>query len=244
LCALQSDLVILCVSPEDVARDAELRGALHLDRGRNPAFAAHPGLDWNGCQLVDGLCKEFLTAKWLLASLGDAAGLKAARANTVAQGAHALGRRELAPLVPLAGLIESHFGNLVVSIAPSVWSIEEARTPGNSPTATAEAVSQFCTEQKLSTKVAVQDSLSTFCQSPDVGHSFSPQTGELSAQGNDRYARDVAQFLLETIPGLAAAPSAAPSARPPVPAGASPDPIPWPQKNPPLLEGAVPPPQL
>jgi hypothetical protein len=236
LCALQPDLVILCVNPEDAAKDAELRGALHLDLERNPAFAAHPGLASGKCQVLDGLCREFVTARWLLGSLSDAAGLKPNQ-STTAQGAHPLGRRELAPLVPLAELVESHFGNLVVSIAPSAWSIEDARIPGGLSTAVADDVKRFCMEQKLNEKVGIQDSLSAFCQLSDVGKYFSPHSGNLSAAGNDRYARQVAQFLLETVSGLAAAPS-------PSSPGTSLAPIPWTDENPPLMESAVPPPQF
>ncbi|WP_437227814.1 hypothetical protein SH661x_000569 [Planctomicrobium sp. SH661] len=224
LAALQPDLVILCLSEEDLGFDRDVRGGLHLDASRNPAYASHPALRGQGSAVLDGLCNEFLTINWLLSWAGDMTGMQSgnSRRNTVPSRENL--QRDLAAIVPLAGQIHGNFGQLMISISPSAWSVDRARNlPDNTQASFADDVRKFLSEVHLAERVEVQDGLTVFCRAPDARKYFSPETGGLSIVGNDVYAQQISAFVFRAIPGLGGTSTASPGQSP----NSSIDPIPF-----------------
>ncbi|HWL08743.1 MAG TPA: hypothetical protein VNQ76_10070, partial [Planctomicrobium sp.] len=66
LSALQPDLVLLCVSVDDLVYDLDVRGALRLDPFRQPAYAAHPASLKHDFSAVDGIRRDFVSISWLI----------------------------------------------------------------------------------------------------------------------------------------------------------------------------------
>lgn len=221
LSALQPDLVVFCLSEEDLGYDHDVRGALHLDHSRNPAYASHPGLRGQGSALLDGLCQEFLLADWLLSWAGDLAGMQSGLSKANAAPVRESIHRDIAAIVPLSGLISGNFGHLVISISPSAWSVDRARNAiDRNQSSFAGDVRAFLNEVHLADRIEVQDGFAAFLRAAEMQTYFSPQSGGLSVEGNQLYAKQLADFLLETIPGLGGATTTSQNAVPP--AGFSP----------------------
>lgn len=203
LSSLQPDLVILCLSEEDLGWDRDVRGGLHLDSARNPAYAAHPALRAEGSRTLEGLCQEFVTIDWLLSWAGRTAMAPGSRISGGSPAVREGQQRDLAAIVPLANLINGNFGRLVVSVSPSVWGVDRARhAMDKSRSAFADDLHRFLVDTRLADHVLVQDGLATFCRMPDLQSVFSVETGGLTGAGNELYAQQLASFLLETVPGL------------------------------------------
>lgn len=203
LAALQPDLVIFCLNEDDLSFDRDVRGALHLDPSRNPAFASHPGLRGQGSAFMDRVCEEFITVDWLLGWAGNVAG--AGVESTVVNTAPVRGsiQRDLAAMVPLSTLVSGNYGNLLISVSPSAWGVDRARNSmDKSQSSFAEDVRRFLKEAHLVEKIQVHDGLAAFLAPDDARLAFSPETGSLTPEGNDLYAQQLARFLLQTVPGL------------------------------------------
>lgn len=203
LSTLQPDLVVLCLSEEDLGWDRDVRGGLHLDGARNPAYAAHPALRAEGSRILEGVCQEFVTIDWLLSWVGRSAMTPRSRLSGATPAVRENQHRDLAAIVPLANLISGNFGRLVVSVSPSVWGVDRARhAMDQTRSAFADDLYRFLNETRLADYVPVQDGLAAFCRMPDPQSVFSAETGALTGEGNELYARQLAAFLLETVPEL------------------------------------------
>lgn len=231
LAVLQPDLVLLCLTPEDIRGDDDVRGALFLDEARNPAYAAHPALADQGCNVVDGACREFVTVQWVMRWAGDALGLPSQATSNRSRGPTDRSPHELAPLVPLQQLVSANLGRLVVSLSPSAWSLDQTRRTGRSDNVTlAEEVAQFLSQVRMGESIPVLDAATSFSQHADVRPLLDSRTGFLSSQGQDLYAQQLSRFVSQLVPDLnrpanwPAAPAASPS--PAVPSDAIPPPIP------------------
>lgn len=203
LSVLQPDLVIFCLSEEDLGFDREVRGALHLDQTRNPAYASHPGLRGQGSAFMDRLCEEFITVDWLLSWAGDVVGVRPQSATANIAPVRGSIQRDLAAMVPLSSLVSGNFGHLLISVSPSAWGVDRARNSiDKSQSSFAQDIRKFLQKVRLSQQVDVHDGLTAFLTSPDAHLAFSLETGALTAAGNDLYAQQLAEYLLQTIPGL------------------------------------------
>jgi len=203
LSALQPDLVLLCLSEEDLGFDHGVRGALHLDESRNPAYASHPALRGTQAGMLESICEEFVTADLLLGWAGDMAGMKSGLNKATAAPVRGSVNRDLAAIVPLHGLISGNFGNMIVSVCPSAWSVDRARNSiDKTQSSFAEDIRKFLHDVRLADRIEVHDGLNAFRTVQQAQRYFSMQTGGLSVAGNDLYAQQMASFLLETIPGL------------------------------------------
>jgi len=208
LSALQPDLVILCLNEEDLGYDRDVRGALHLDEARNPAYASHPGVRGQGSSVLDGVCDEFLVADWLLGWAGNVAGMRSRTASHSKAPVREGIQRDLAAIVPLSQLISGQFGHLLISISPSPWGVDRAKNAiDKTQSSFARDVGTFLENVHLSAQIEIHDGLTSFSQAEKAHHYFSPQTGALSAEGNHLYAQQLAAYLLETIPGLSGTPA-------------------------------------
>lgn len=231
LARLQPDLVLLCLSPEELQQDDLIRGIVRLDGSRSPAFAAHPAANCMNANLMDTLCREFVTVEWALGMAGDAAGMghTPGRQNGVISS----DPRRWAAVVPLHQLVNSQLSNLAVSVAPGAWSLGKSATSGSlaGPVREAKQLREFLVQVNLASTVPVEDSLERFALDANARDLFLASSGELSAAGHDQYARNMAEFLLTTIPGLQSGPARSTSLdqRP----AAAPAPIPWQPQNPP-----------
>ena len=213
LATLQPDLVVLCLSPEDLAREDVVRGALRLDAAKMPASASHPGTTNRGCEVVDGLCHEFTVVDQVLRWAGDQAGLDGGTSSAFAPVAP-VRPLDFAPIVPLQKLIASNFATLSVSLAPSPWSMMPAGTPGSS-TADGfnDSARQFLSDVQLADHVLLQDSVAEFQRLPDWKSNFSETTHGLTQAGRDLYARQMAAFLIERVADLRSSPARQPPPR-------------------------------
>jgi len=219
LSTLQADLIIFCLNEEDLHYDRDVRGALHLDPNKNPAYASHPGLRGRGSPFMDGLCAEFVTADWLLGWAGDIAGMRSASSKTNTVPLRDSIHRDLAAIVPLSELVSGNFAHLLISISPSAWGVDRARNSlDKSQSSFAEDVRHFLKDVRLSQQVEVHDGLAAFIRPGEVASYLSAETGDLSSQGNELYAQQLATFLLQTIPGLNGTPA---TSRVPPPGAAS-----------------------
>ncbi|SFI33410.1 SGNH/GDSL hydrolase family protein [Planctomicrobium piriforme] len=202
LSALQPDIVLLCLSVDDLAYDVEVRGALRLDAQRQPAYAAHPGSLKSGFNIAEGACREFLCVSWLSDWIGKAMGTGSARQPTVSlDGGY--GRRELGSLVSFSQLVSINFSHLIVSTSPSAWGLEQTRAALQHQRPTfADDISRVLVDLHAADQVQVHDALPAFCRLSDPRSAFSSRRGCLTAPGNDLYAQSLARYLLESVPGL------------------------------------------
>lgn len=236
IASLQPDLVLLCLAPEELRLDDQVRGVVRLDESRSPAYAPHPAAECRRINVMDSLCREFVTLEWALGKAGDAAGMPR---NNADHGTLTADPRRWAAVVPLHQQVAAGLGNLVISVAPGVWSLGDVEAGAQE----SAQLREFLSQVSLSSVVPVQDSLLQFQQISDPRTLFSPTSGQLSEQGNRLYAQQLAEFLFVTVPGLRNA--AGPVVREPLtpqpvnpPAGNVPPPIPnrFPEHVQPLSE--------
>lgn len=246
LAVLQPDLVLLCLTPEDLSRDRLVRGAVRLDAEKRPAYASHPAASEEGNCLLDGICQEFATVNLALQWAGKTAGLEHAAATRPVP-SQWRGAVDLGPVVSLSQLVQGNFGALSVSLGPSVWALAPDSPGGMSPPRlSGEQVRQAFTEARQEGRIVVHDPLPDFRQLPNLKSLFSAETGELGKEGVDLYARQLTAHLLESVADLRSSPAVgvprpatpatsvpfqAPTqefAPPGPPRGVTPDPIPFP----------------
>ncbi|WP_437187212.1 hypothetical protein SH668x_000599 [Planctomicrobium sp. SH668] len=202
LATLQADVVLLCLSEEDLSYDQDVRGGLHLDESKNPAYASHPALCGQGVDMLDRICEEFVTLDYLFTWAGRVTGMNVnstpIHAAPVRQSMH----RDLAALVPLSRIVQGNSCQLIISVCPSAWSVDRSRNSiDQNGSSFAEEVRRFLKEWNLE-QVPVQDGLVDFSKSNDPRIYFSPATGGLSFSGNELYAQQISSFLIQSFPVL------------------------------------------
>jgi hypothetical protein len=218
LSALQPDLVLLCLSVDDLQHDLDVRGALRLDHQRQPAFAAHPGALLPGFHLADAACREFVCLTWMKQWALQVVGTGARRGSqrTLEEG---YGRRELGSIVSLAQIVSANYSNLIITTTPSTNGIDQVRSAMSQQRATfSDDLQRLLSEFKITDKVQVHNALGAISRLNQTQGYFSVRSGHLNSDGNDRYAQSLAKFLLEAVPDLTqvASPSG-PAASPLVP---------------------------
>jgi len=203
LSALQPDLIILCVSIDDLALDVDVRGALHLDASRQPAYAAHPVALHATRSPADGVRKEFLFASWTMDWAIRNFGAKAPANPVLVPQEGGYGRRELGPIVSLAQMVTADYGRLIVSTTPSAWGLEQTRSAISHQRPTfADDIRKTLLELQVSDLAPVHDMTADLCQMPDPRALFSSRYGCLTEAGNQLYAESLARSLSQLIPEL------------------------------------------
>lgn len=201
--SLQADLVVLCISIEDLSHDTDVRRALRLDRFRQPAYAAHPGALTRNTNLAEEARNDFLCLSWTMDWITRTLVSRNQHPFFIPQEG-GFGRRELGVIASLSKMVEANRGMLVVSAAPSAWGLEQTRSAMMHQRPTfGDDIYRILNELQISDQIPVHDVLPDFCGLPDPRSAFSPRAGCLTASGNDLYARSLAAYLMNRAPNLA-----------------------------------------
>lgn len=220
LSAVQADLVLLCISIDDLALDTELRGALRLDEDRHPAYAAHPAALKSERIPTDVVRREFLCATWLMDWAIHSFGSKTPPHPILIPQEGGYGRRELGPVASLSRMVSADYGRLIVSTTPTAWGLEQTRSAITHQRPTfSDDVRKTLVALQISDKVPVHDMTSDLCQMQDPRSLFSLRDGTMTAAGNELYAQSLARYLMQFIPELVPASTQATLPVPPLKTG-------------------------
>ncbi len=203
LASLQPDLVLMCLSVDDLVYDLDVRGALRVDSSRQPAYAAHPAALTSDVTAVDGVRRDFLSVSWVM-DWACGAFISSERQHPLLvpqEGGY--GRRELGPIASLSQIASANYSRLIVSTAPSAWGLEQARSAMAHQRPTfGDDLRKVLVELKVSDQVPVYDVLPEFCQNQDSKALFSSRRGCLNTVGHQLYAESLARYLTQTVPEL------------------------------------------
>ncbi|WP_437194398.1 hypothetical protein [Planctomicrobium sp. SH527] len=201
--SLQADLVVLCISIEDLTHDTDVRKALRLDRYRQPAYAAHPGALLRNTNLAEEARNDFLCLSWTMDLITRTLVNRNQRPFFIPQEG-GFGRRELGVIASLSKMVEANQGMLIVSASPSAWGLEQTRSAMMHQRPTfGDDINRILHELQVADRIPIHDVLPDFCGLPDPRSAFSSRAGCLTASGNDLYARSLAVYLMNRAPNLA-----------------------------------------
>lgn len=203
LSALQADLVILCVSVDDLSFDSQVRSALRLDDARLPAYSSHPGAVKGPESTLESLRRDYLSISWSLDWLANSMS-GPARPPVITSPEGGYGKRELGAIAALSELVQNNNSLLIVSPIPSAWGVEQTIQAVRHQRPTfSDDLRRVLSELKVSQRVPVHDVILNFCEIPEPRRNFSSTLGLLTTAGGDTYSQTLAEFLMTRVNTLA-----------------------------------------
>ena len=203
--ALQPDLVIVNLKPEDLILDDSVRGTLRLDETGTPAYAVHPTFAATSSDIVNGLCNELLIADWSVEKCGEFFGLHREALTSPQVSAQPFSAQQrFASIHQVFEIVSGIYGSTVVSISPSAWSLEPriGKEDSMNPLALERDLRATLGSADLLRRIAVHNSTVEFQNDSDPRRLFSPRTGYFSVEGNRLHGASLARFLVGVIPGI------------------------------------------
>jgi hypothetical protein len=221
---LQPDVIVLHVDMSDIADDHRYRRFIHTDESGIPLACSHPDLEramaqgqsWFGrLELVRWGRRQFLSAPEPGRAAGDRFDIDAR------EGRYAWLRDDapdwttyidqaLAPVVRLREAADQVYARLVVSTCAAPWQVSEdassgARSAAGVPKnvvyrsrAPFEKLAAFAAQQGI----PFCDASPVFQHSAEGARLYAQNSRGLSAAGHELYARELALFLVEQVPGV------------------------------------------
>lgn len=225
LMVLQPDLILFCVSPDDVAVDADVRGGLTLASDGSPACASHPFLEGTAINELDRLAQEFATVDLLIQKAGPYLGLKTNENRPETDDSEVA--PDLTPFINIWELTQAMQCRFVISIVPNAWTIQPAvgQVQSRNASAFARDLQKVLAERSISTLSLIHNPIELFQQMKDAPQAdqqaiFREQNGQLTPYGISLYARSIAKSLVDFHPEILTKPQQ--PAAPPQPLPASP----------------------
>ncbi|QDT34887.1 SGNH/GDSL hydrolase family protein [Thalassoglobus polymorphus] len=199
--ALQPDLVVLCLRPEEVELDRDVRGGLTLDEHGNPAFASHPNLQAKESHELAALCEEFATADWVIGKAGPLFGLSNTNASVPVSSDEPI---SLKPLVSMWSFTQSINADLMISIVPNAWDLEPqtGRAPSRNALAFDRDLHAYFADRGIDSLTLIHNSIQLFEQTGDRTLFFYEKNGHLTPTGNSLYARSLAKSIVDHVPEI------------------------------------------
>lgn len=203
LVALEPDLILYCMTPDDLSLDFDVRGGLSLDSAGLPAFATHPALNGANSEHLDRVCREFATADWIVERVGPYLGISGEAPLNVTPD---LASEEVrfGSLVLLWRLCREHHCQLMYSLVPSAWIVEpRSEVPSSRPIDAFERdLHRIFSEQGIQSTSLVHHPQALFEQADQRDEFFDQGNGQLTRLGNMMYARTIAKTMVDFFPEI------------------------------------------
>lgn len=203
LVALQPDLVLYCLTPEDLAHDDNVRGGVSLDSQGLPAFATHPTLDGTQSDDLNTLCREFATADWIIGRIAPVLGVSHGKTThqKIATGEQYM---HADAMVELWKLTQAHQCRLMISMIPNAW--EKNREFGEVKSQNLAALERdlhnLFADHGIQSTSLIHNPQQIFQANSDLEQIFDSKTGQLKSVGNAFYARTIAKTMVDFFPDI------------------------------------------
>ncbi|MDB4731769.1 SGNH/GDSL hydrolase family protein [bacterium] len=206
LISLQPNLILYCVSIDDLNHDSEIRGGLSLDQQGIPAYATHPASREQASDELSRLCEEFAVADWLTARVGPMIGLKESNSQSGQSTTEQPG--SLSPLLDMQKFCAANHCQFMISIIPDAWEQKQKTGVDHSrnPVAFERGLHEFFAEHKIQSTSLVHNPSLLFQQNGQEQGLYEERTGNLNSTGNAMYARTIAKSMVDFFPSILQSP--------------------------------------
>lgn len=203
LIALQPDLVLYCISTDDVLLDQGILGGATLDSQGRPAYATHPGSQEYQKDKLSRICEEFATADWLFGQVGPLVGLKESRSVPEKNELYST-TTDLKTFIGFKEFCDANHCQLMISIIPNAWT-ENPKTgvvQSRNPQSFERDLHKLFSEHQIQSTSIVHNPLTVFQINAEEQGLYEEQTGHLNANGNMIYARTIAKSMVDFFPEI------------------------------------------